>query len=122
MTEPGRTWRARTTSVPTPQDETFVDYVRRREPSLLRIAYLITGDAHHAEDLVQTTLAKLYAHWDEITDPASLDGYVRRILVNTNNSAWRRPGVAARSRRSTCRTSPTHAPAWTLTSPTRCGN
>ncbi len=72
-------------------DESFVDYVRRRERSLKRTAYLLTGDVHQAEDLVQTTLTKLYAHWDDVRDPGSRDGYARRILVNTHNSVWRKP-------------------------------
>jgi RNA polymerase sigma-70 factor (sigma-E family) len=62
-----------------------------RQPSLLRTAYLLTGDRHTAEDLVQTALAKLYLSWDRIQNHESVDGYVRRILVNEHNSLWRRP-------------------------------
>jgi RNA polymerase sigma-70 factor (sigma-E family) len=61
-----------------------------RQPSLMRTAYLLTGDRHQAEDLVQTSLAKLYLAWDRVHDRESIDGYVRRILVNENNSLWRR--------------------------------
>jgi RNA polymerase sigma-70 factor (sigma-E family) len=61
-----------------------------RQPSLMRTAYLLTGDRHQAEDLVQTSLAKLYLAWDKVRDRESVDGYVRRILVNENNSIWRR--------------------------------
>ena len=56
----------------------------------MRTAYLLTGDRHTAEDLVQTALAKLYLAWDKVQDRGSVDGYVRRILVNENNSLWRR--------------------------------
>ncbi len=76
--------------VPASSDESFVSYARRREQSLLRTAYLLTGDVHHAEDLVQTALIDLYRSWGKITNPGSDDGYVRRILVNANNSAWRK--------------------------------
>ncbi len=69
----------------------FDAYVRRREGSLLRTAYLLTGNSHEAEDLVQTALTQLYRSWDKVRDPDSLDGYVRRIMVNANNSAWRKP-------------------------------
>jgi RNA polymerase sigma-70 factor (sigma-E family) len=62
-----------------------------RQPSLLRTAYVLTGDRHTAEDLVQTALAKLYLSWDKVQRRESIDGYVRRILVNEHNSLWRRP-------------------------------
>ena len=73
-----------------PRDEEFAAYMQARQPSLLRTAYLLTGDRHAAEDLVQTALAKLYLSWDKVQKRDSVDGYVRRILVNENNSMWRR--------------------------------
>ena len=72
------------------RDEEFAAYMQARQPSLLRTAYLLTGDRHSAEDLVQTALAKLYLSWDKVQQRDSIDGYVRRILVNENNSLWRR--------------------------------
>jgi RNA polymerase sigma-70 factor (sigma-E family) len=72
------------------KDADFEAYMSARQPSLLRTAYLLTGDRHTAEDLVQTALAKLYLSWDKVQDRGVLDGYVRRILVNENNSLWRR--------------------------------
>ena len=72
------------------RDEEFSEYMALRQPSLLRTAYLLTGDRHTAEDLVQTALAKLYLSWDKVRDRGSVDGYVRRILVNEHNSLWRR--------------------------------
>ncbi len=74
----------------TTRDEDFSSYMHARQPSLLRTAYLLTGDRHSAEDLVQTAFAKLYLSWDKVNDRGSLDGYVRRILVNEHNSLWRR--------------------------------
>lgn len=73
------------------KDAEFSEYMAARQPSLLRTAYLLTGDRHTAEDLVQTSLAKLYLGWDRVERRESLDGYVRRILVNEHNSLWRRP-------------------------------
>ena len=73
------------------RDAEFSEYMAARQPSLLRTAYLLTGDRHTAEDLVQTALAKLYLSWDRVQDRESVDGYVRRILVNEHNSLWRRP-------------------------------
>jgi len=72
------------------KDAEFSEYMAARQPSLLRTAYLLTGDRHTAEDLVQTALAKLYLSWDKVQRQDSLDGYVRRILVNEHNSLWRR--------------------------------
>jgi RNA polymerase sigma-70 factor (sigma-E family) len=72
------------------KDAEFSDYMAARQPSLLRTAYLLTGDRHTAEDLVQTALAKLYLSWDKVQRRELVDGYVRRILVNEHNSMWRR--------------------------------
>ena len=72
------------------RDADFSSYMHARQASLLRTAYLLTGDRHTAEDLVQTAFAKLYLSWDKVQSRDSIDGYVRRILVNENNSLWRR--------------------------------
>ncbi|WP_432477424.1 SigE family RNA polymerase sigma factor [Nocardioides sp. GXQ0305] len=73
------------------RDHDFASYMHARQPGLLRTAYLLTGDQHTAEDLVQVAFAKLYLAWDKVHSRESLDGYVRRILVNEHNSSWRRP-------------------------------
>lgn len=79
---------------PTGRDQSATDdfaaYLAARQPSLLRTAYLLTGSRHDAEDLVQTAFAKLYLSWDKVRDRGSVDGYVRRILVNEHSSLWRR--------------------------------
>ena len=72
------------------RDADFAAYLAARQPSLLRTAYLLTGNRHDAEDLVQIAFAKLYLSWDKVRDHGSMDGYVRRILVNEHNSLWRR--------------------------------
>jgi RNA polymerase sigma-70 factor (sigma-E family) len=72
------------------KDADFAAYMAARQPGLLRTAYLLTGDQHTAEDLVQTAFAKLYLSWDKVQRRELVDGYVRRILVNENNSLWRR--------------------------------
>jgi RNA polymerase sigma-70 factor (sigma-E family) len=74
----------------TRRDAEFSAYLAARQASLLRTAYLLTGDRHQAEDLVQTAFAKLYLAWDRVLERESVDGYVRRILVNENASLWRR--------------------------------
>src|SRR4029079_1056885 len=72
------------------RDADFAAYLAARQASLLRTAYLLTGNRHDAEDLTQTAFAKLYLSWDKVRDQGSMDGYVRRILVNEHNSLWRR--------------------------------
>lgn len=75
---------------PMGDDGDFREYVRARSRALLRAAYLLTGNRADAEDLVQAALAKTYLAWDRIEDRAALDGYVRRAMVNTHISWWRR--------------------------------
>jgi RNA polymerase sigma-70 factor (sigma-E family) len=85
-------------SVPRPaepvgDDRGFGDYVAARSGSLLRMAFLLTRNQADAEDLVQAALAKTYQAWDRIEDHKALDGYVRRAMVNTHISWWRRRRV-----------------------------
>ena len=54
---------------------------------------LARGDRALAEDLVQAALAKTYQAWDRIEDRGAVDGYVRRAMVNTHISWWRRRRV-----------------------------
>jgi RNA polymerase sigma-70 factor (sigma-E family) len=68
----------------------FHDYVTTRGGALLRMAFVLTRNQADAEDLVQSALAKTYQAWDRIEDRAALDGYVRRAMVNTHISSWRR--------------------------------
>jgi RNA polymerase sigma-70 factor (sigma-E family) len=71
-------------------EHAFRDYVRARRPALLRTAYLLTGNLADAEDLVQSALAKTYLAWHRIEDRGAVDSYVRRAMVNTQISWWRR--------------------------------
>jgi RNA polymerase sigma-70 factor (sigma-E family) len=72
------------------RDAAFHAYVSARSPALLRTAYLLTGDHHLGEDLLQTVLAKTYVAWPRIRDKGALDAYVRQGLVTTYTSWWRR--------------------------------
>ena len=71
----------------------FGEYVRARSGALLRAAQAMTGNRADAEDLLQATLVKAYQSWEKIADPAALDTYVRRVMVNTHISGWRRQRV-----------------------------
>jgi RNA polymerase sigma-70 factor (sigma-E family) len=66
----------------------FDPFVVARSQALLRTAYLLVRDESLAEDLLQTSLTKAWFAWGRIQgDP---ERYVRRVLVNTANSWWRR--------------------------------
>jgi RNA polymerase sigma-70 factor (sigma-E family) len=76
--------------------EDFRSYVAARSPALLRTAYALTGNRADAEDLLQTALAKTYLSWERIREREAVDGYVRRVMVNTRTSWWRRRKVDER--------------------------
>jgi RNA polymerase sigma-70 factor (sigma-E family) len=67
----------------------FHDFVVSRSPALLGTAYLLTGDRHRAEDLLQSALAKALRHWSRIRAQGTAEPYVRRILLNEHRSWWR---------------------------------
>ena len=69
--------------------------------ALLRTAFLLTGDLHAAEDLLQDTLARMYVRWSRIS--TSPEAYARRALVNASVSRWR-----SRGRRPEVPLSPAH--------------
>lgn len=64
------------------QDEEFTAFVATAAPRLRRVAYLMCGDWHLAQDLTQTTLARMYASWGRIWRHANLEAYSRRVLMN----------------------------------------
>jgi RNA polymerase sigma-70 factor (sigma-E family) len=70
--------------------EEFRDFVAGSSGALLRTAYLLTGNRSDAEDLLQTALAKTYLAWPRIRERHAVDAYVRRTMVNTRTSWWRR--------------------------------
>jgi len=72
------------------QDAEFTAFVAARGRALLRTAYLLTGDHQAAEDLVQTALAKTYVAWPRVRAKEAVEAYVRRTIVTTHVSWWRR--------------------------------
>jgi RNA polymerase sigma-70 factor (sigma-E family) len=63
--------------------EGFTDYFASRSSAMRSTAYLLCGDWHRAEDIVQTTFVKLFRVWHRVTAHGALDAYTRRILVRT---------------------------------------
>jgi len=72
-------------------DDEYVEYVSARLPSLKRLAYLLCGDNHRADDLVQESVTKLYVRWTAARKADNLDRYVRAIVVRTHIDETRRP-------------------------------
>ena len=66
----------------------FDEFVRTRSGALLRVAYLLTGDRHAAEDLLQEVLEQMYVRWRRVQ--ASPEAYARRALINRSINRWRR--------------------------------
>jgi RNA polymerase sigma-70 factor (sigma-E family) len=73
--------------------EEFAEFATVTSPRLRRTAFLLCGDWHTAEDLAQTTLAKMFGSWSRISRKDAADAYATRILVNTYLADRRRKHV-----------------------------
>jgi RNA polymerase sigma-70 factor (sigma-E family) len=67
----------------------FEEFVTSRAAVLLRLAVLLSGDIHRAEDLLQTVLVRAYQRWDRVGAADQPEAYLKRMLVNEQLS-WRR--------------------------------
>ncbi len=72
----------------------FDSFVRARTAPLLRAAYVLTGDQHLAEDLVQDALARTHRAWPKLHATGAADAYTRKIMYHLQVSWWRRRRVA----------------------------
>ena len=63
--------------------EEFADFAEAASPRLRRMAFLLCGDWHTAEDLAQTALAKVFVSWRKIRRQDAVHAYATRTLVNT---------------------------------------
>jgi len=75
-------------------DEEFGDFMRGRWPAMVRLAYGLTGDLGHAEDVAQAAFARAYASWSRVARTGDPDAYVRKIVINENLSRFRKRRVA----------------------------
>lgn len=73
--------------------EDFDAYVRGRSAALARTAYLLTGDLHHAEDLLQDTLARVADRWPTLARRGDPEPYVRKVMYHRAVDTWRRRRV-----------------------------
>ena len=70
-------------------ERSYVAFVAGRQQALLRSAYLMTGDHHLAEDLVQVALTKLGARWERVRE-GDPEAFVRTVIYRDNVSWWRK--------------------------------
>ena len=75
-------------------DEEFRQFMRGRWPAMVRLAYGLTGDAGHAEDVAQAAFARAYASWGRVRRAADPEAYLRRIVINENRRRFRKQRVA----------------------------
>lgn len=72
----------------------YAHFVRTRTHALLRSAYLLTGDQHLAEDLVQEAFARTHRAWARLDRSDNAEAYARKVMYHAQVSIWRRPRVA----------------------------
>ena len=65
-------------------------FIAQRGGDLLRAAWALTGDSHHAEDLLQTALAKSLGAYDKLANDHKFEAYLRTTMYRTYISWWRR--------------------------------
>jgi RNA polymerase sigma-70 factor (sigma-E family) len=74
----------------------FEEFAIAATPSLLRVGYLLTGDQHLAEDLVQAALSRTYRSWRALDDTGNAHAYARKVMYHLQVAWWRRKRVAER--------------------------
>ena len=79
------------------RDDEFTEFVAARLPALRRFAFLLCQDWHHADDLVQAAITRLYVHWHRVVVMDHPEAYLRTILVRESLSQ-RRSGWARKVR------------------------
>ena len=78
------------------QDAEFREFMHARWPGMVRLAYGLTGDQGHAEDVAQAAFARAYASWPRVRRSGDPDAYVRQIVINENRNRFRKRRVAER--------------------------
>jgi RNA polymerase sigma-70 factor (sigma-E family) len=73
------------------RDQEYVEFVEASSTTLRRTAYLVCGDWHRADDVVQDALYKLYLSWAKVDRRGNPLAYARRIVVNAALDIGRRP-------------------------------
>jgi RNA polymerase sigma-70 factor (sigma-E family) len=77
-------------------DGEFREFMAARWPLMVRLAYGLTGDQGHAEDVAQAAFTRAYASWPRVSRAGDPDAYVRQIVVNENRNRFRKHRVTER--------------------------
>jgi RNA polymerase sigma-70 factor (sigma-E family) len=77
-------------------DDGLREFVQARIAGLSRIAYLLAGNHHAAEDLLQNTLVKVVVQWKQVRCADKPDAYLRKILYHEHVDRWRLGGKQRR--------------------------
>ncbi|MFF3919351.1 SigE family RNA polymerase sigma factor [Streptomyces sp. NPDC001852] len=72
------------------RNDEFQSFMVGRWPRLMRTAFLLTGEQHAAEDLVQSTLERVYVSWRRVGAADDPEAYVRRVMINLHARRHRR--------------------------------
>ncbi|MHA6801602.1 SigE family RNA polymerase sigma factor [Bounagaea algeriensis] len=78
-------------------EQEFAEYFAARLEAVRRMAFMMCGDWHRADDLAQTAFIALHRHWRKVRDKGALDAYVRRTLTRALIDEKRRPWRRERS-------------------------
>jgi RNA polymerase sigma-70 factor (sigma-E family) len=74
-------------------DDEFRDFMQGRWPAMVRLAYTLTGDQGHAEDIAQAAFASAYSAWGRVRRAGDPDAYVRAIVIHENSKRFRKQRV-----------------------------
>ncbi len=77
-------------------DGEFREFMQARWPAMVRLAYGLTGDQGHAEDVAQAAFGRAYASWPRVRRSGDPDAYVRQIVINENRNRFRKRRVTER--------------------------
>jgi RNA polymerase sigma-70 factor (sigma-E family) len=77
-------------------DGEFREFMHARWPAMVRLAYGLTGDQGHAEDVAQAAFARAYASWARVRRSGDPNAYVRQIVINENRNRFRKRRVTER--------------------------
>lgn len=76
------------------EEQEFAEYFAARREAVRRMAYMMCGDWHRADDLAQTAFVALHRRWRKVRDKGALDAYLRRTLlratIDESRKPWRR--------------------------------
>ena len=77
-------------------DEEFREFMHARWPAMVRLAYGLTADQGHAEDVAQAAFTRAYASWSRVRRSGDPEAYVRQIVINENRNRFRKRRVTER--------------------------